>query len=38
MLGRILQRRVKVNGKYEDEEILKDTVMTTYLGKYTSYL
>ena len=34
MLGRILQRREKTNGMYEDEEILKDMVMTTYLGTH----
>ena len=32
MLRMILQRRVKKDGMYEDEETLKDTVMTTYLG------
>ena len=32
MLRTILQRLVKKDGIYEDEEILKDTVMTTYLG------
>ncbi|KAF8342404.1 cytochrome P450 [Amanita rubescens] len=32
VLGKILQRRVKKDGMYEDEEIIKDAVMTTYLG------
>ena len=32
MLRRILQRREKTNGMYQDEEVLKDMVMTTYLG------
>ena len=33
MLASLLRDRATVDGKYEDEALLKDIVTTTYLGK-----